>query len=125
MRINSCYNNYYGVVSREATPIVPILFAEQSDDLISEIFAPDPLTGFPTNALSLVLNKGVAAEVQQFIKDNLLTVHPPKGGAPDDETAEATMRLNSEQYGTEIDGYYSRLSEFVQSVSNEINEVSE
>lgn len=125
MRVNNSYNSYYGVVSREIAPIEPQLFCDISDDLISTIFAPSPETGFPSNALSLVLNKNTAREVQEFIKDNLLNVLPPRSGAPDDETAEKTMRINSEQYGVEIENYYNRLSEFVnsvESVSNESNE---
>lgn len=125
MRVNNYYNCYYGVVSRETTPIEPQLFCDVSDDLISIIFAPSPINGFPTNALSLILNKNTAREVQEFIKDNLLQVLPPRSGAPDDETAEKTMQVISEQYGEEIDSYYSRLSEFVNSVESANKESSE
>lgn len=120
MKISSLYNKYYGVSSRELIIDEPKLFCEQSDDLISEIFAPSPLNGFPTNALSLVLSKNTAREVQEFVKDNLLQMLPSRPGAPDDETAEKTMQINSEQYGEEIDAYYNRLTEFVQSVESEI-----
>lgn len=125
MIISSIYNKYYGVSSRDIPEVKPEIFCEQSDDLISEIFAPSPITGFPTNALSIVLNKNTAREVQEFVKDNLLQVLPPRSGAPDDDTAENTMQVISEQYGEEIDAYYNRLSEFVNSVESESNEIND
>lgn len=82
-------------------------------NLLSTLFAPHPVTGLPMNSIQLVFRSDVDDQVKQFVKDSVLGVLPPREGAPDDDTAFATMQLRSD----DITSYGDRLRTYVDSLS--------
>lgn len=43
------------------------------NEILSLIFAPDPVTGVPRSDLAVLMSKDTAPQVSQFIRDNLLS----------------------------------------------------
>lgn len=87
-------------------------------NLLSTLFAPHPVTGLPMNSIQLVFRSDVDEQIKQFVKDSVLGVLPPIAGAPDDETAFATMQLRSD----DITSYGDRLRNYVDSLSDDITD---
>lgn len=77
--------------------------------LVKEIFAPDPLTGFPSGDLRLVLNNNTAPEVKAFIQDMMKPVNPPVGSPDIDSCPNESITA---QFGVEKDVFLSEITEF-------------
>ena len=77
-----------------------------NDPLITQIFAPDPVTGIPSSDLGIILSKDSAPEVAQYIRDTLMKPHLSKG-TEDGEFALESMRKSNES----IEAYAARLKE--------------
>lgn len=98
--------------------------AQQSqlfDPLMSHIFAPDPVTGWPCSSLSVVLNSNTPSEIKQYIEQNM-RINTTHQHETNDEVAlmdglQATSRRA--QYGAErqanIDGLRKLIDTYKQS----------
>lgn len=118
--VRNNYYEYFGSKTYEPENVETIAFEENG--IIREIFAPNPLTGWPSSALSLVLNPNTAREIQEFVKANLVSPLPPRSGADSDNLAFDSIKNRNAQFGTEIESYYQRLSEIVNNESSSVGE---
>lgn len=114
--VRNNYYEYFGSKPFEPEKVETLAFEENG--IIREIFAPNPLTGWPSSALSLVLNPNTAREIQEYVKANLVSPLPSRSGVDNDDLAFETIRNRDAQFGTEIESYYQRLSEIVNQENN-------
>lgn len=86
------------IMHHDLDPKDSISVEEDKDNILSLIFAPDPLTGFPRSDLALIMSKDAAPEVSQYIRETLMKPISDIGpsGAPDADTALDTMRAKNE-----------------------------
>lgn len=92
-----------------------------TDDLMREIFAPDPIIGNPTSDLSLII-KGENLELNEYIRSHLM--HPVGSKAllgSSDEDGEAALdalpRLDDGE-----NEYYERLVQLASVTNQEVKE---
>lgn len=78
-----------------------------TDEVVSLIFAPDPVTGIPRSDLGVIMSKDSAPEVAQYIRDNLLRGVSSPSGADDPDFVLDSMRSRGES----LDSYSERLRE--------------
>ncbi len=100
VRFGRCYENITPErnVSLE---IKPKHSEKESDNILSEIFAPDPCTGHPSSDLYFVMSKDKDPVISQYIQDTLLksneSVSAPALSTADDALATvktSAMSLN-------------------------------
>lgn len=106
------FGEYYNVSSdrieaqRIYTPTV-VSSVKDIDEVITQIFAPNPVTGIPRSDLGLLLSKDTRPEVSQYIRQSLLRVSKSPTTLPS-----ADMALDcAPQFGESIDTYVKRLRE--------------
>lgn len=80
---------------------------EDSDPLLRTIFAPDPVTGFPSSDLAIMLSKDSAPEVAQYVRDVLQRPLHTSSGIDDPDFALEATRGSNEDFLT----YAERLRE--------------
>lgn len=71
------FSQYDGLAGVEFMPSEPYEKKKSSRrdpdaDILDLIYMPDPVTGFPSGALSHYLSDSVRPEIRQFIEDNIL-----------------------------------------------------
>lgn len=84
---------------------------DNQPDLYKIVFAPDPLTGFPSSDLAFMLNKNQSEEVKQYVRNTLL--NPRSDGnlrAPDADTA---IEFTTPRFKQQFEEYRNKLTEFV------------
>lgn len=80
------------------------------DDLMMQIFAPDPITGNPGSDIALLV-KGENAELNEYIRTHLMNVNREKAmmGSSDEDGEAALDALP--RLSDDVDTYYKRLAE--------------
>lgn len=108
-----------GMTNREFDIVAKVQKPFVDNDLLCTLFAPNPVTGHPDNGLKLMFNPNLAPEVQTFLRQTVLKVHPSVSGAPDDDTALALVKPRDAQLGNEIAAYYEKVQSFAESLQSE------
>lgn len=90
-----------------------------SDDILQIIFAPNPRTGYPSSDLSLLVSKRVAPEVRDYIQSRLAQPINLPAGAPDDQSAFATLKSQNLS-GAALDDYYNDIAKFAQKAQEDL-----
>lgn len=100
---------------REAKKDDHTLFDGVTDDVMREIFAPDPITGFPRSDLALMLSKDTAPEISQYIRDNIMTGAGTQTASfgSDDDAANMALEMTKTRYES-VRAYSDRLRSIVE-----------
>lgn len=94
--------------------------------LLEAIYAPHPISGFPTGDIACYVSDKTSPEVKNFILQNIMidtsaAKLPSAPAGVDDEVIESLMRRDNE---SSFD-YASRINDYMQSEVNNINQAIE
>ncbi|MBQ6063914.1 MAG: hypothetical protein IJK87_09860 [Prevotella sp.] len=97
-----CYDDSVLSQPRETMPYDTTTLESANDDLERVIFAPSPLSGFPSNGLQVLVDKKASQEIKEYVQKYLSEV--PQSSSPQSiEEGFATIVSRYSQYGSELD----------------------
>lgn len=97
--------------AQRVNTVIPAPSTPQQDEVITQIFAPNPVTGIPRSDLGLLLTKDTRPEVSQYIRQSLLSASPSASTLP---TADEALEM-SPAFGESLDAYVQRIRELSKS----------
>lgn len=116
-------NNYFGsMVGCPALVNYPVAelpndhVKTEADKVFDYIYAPDPITRLPKNALGVYLSANESPVVREYIKQNLMGVESP--AVPDCITEQDLEVLTRDRYET-LEEYTQRVNSHVKSIKKE------
>lgn len=95
-------------MSRETMPVDRSMNFTDNDDLERVIFAPSPLTGFPDNGLSVLVDKCASQEIKEYIQ-KYLAENPSVSSPSSIEEGFNTITNRYMQYGSELESVAEQL----------------
>lgn len=111
--MNRVFNFHTKEVTRSYLPVLER--PKSNDKALKLIFAPNPVTGWPSSSLAVYMNPRTAPEVKQWIENNLGSIDRSAPSGTDDDTAMACIKERNLQYGEELNVYRKQLGEFIKS----------
>lgn len=110
------YSQFEGLLNpvelKDKVIIKPVCNAQLESDVFDMIYAPDPVTGLPTNALGVFLNSDTSPLVRDFIASQLKAVdnsNPVLPDGVDDEVLAILTRDRNES----LSQYTSRVRDYM------------
>ena len=104
------YNNFSWLKSDnvDKPPVIKVK-KQKIDKLLSILFAPSPVTGFPQSTYSILLGKKTDPEVRRYIEDFM---HQSKVERESADLSDDVLFATSERRGESTEQYFSRLRDF-------------
>lgn len=96
--------------SMSVTPVSDTFFDTKKDPIMDSIFAPNPITGFPSPDLALAYSKDTRPEISQYLQEVLMKPIPSSVGS---DSADLALESVKSRYES-MENYANRLREIVQ-----------
>lgn len=84
-------------------------FVDKNDNILNEIYAPDPNTGFPRSDISVILSHSTDPVVTEFVNKVILSPSPSENYGDNKDIALELVR----QYGENESSYIDRLQSII------------
>lgn len=116
------YNNFPWLKSDKVDkpPVIKVK-QQKTDKLLSILFAPSPVTGFPQSTYSILLGKKTDPEVRRYIDDFM---HQSKVERESADISDDVLFATSERRGETTEQYFNRLRDFaIRSRRNDLDRI--
>lgn len=97
LSVNTCERHF-------VSDIYPI---KKQDEMLSLIYAPDPVTGLPSNDVAMLLKNRDNPEIQRYIQQRLMIARDSVRGADNPDDALASIRA----YKEDVIAYAQRMKD--------------
>lgn len=88
---------------------------DENENILNEIYAPDPNTGFPRSDISVILSRSTDPVVKEFVAKVIMS---PNNSSNYGDNSDVALELVP-QLGETEDMYIDRLKDIIKSVENE------
>lgn len=104
------YNNLSWLKSDKVDkpPVIKVK-SPKLDKMLSVLFAPSPVTGFPQSTYSILLGKQTDPEVRRYIEDFMQQTNVQRESA---DLSDDALFATAERRGDSVEDYYNRLRDF-------------
>lgn len=125
MKANNYFSQFTGLIPQDAefckpNNIPPIKSVDEKEKVFDLIYAPDPLTGLPQNALGVFLSENTSPVVRQFIEANMKMSesNPPLPEGVTDKDVEFCVRHRNES----LTDYVQRMNQYTRNIRTDIQD---
>lgn len=129
MKPNKFYSQFVGMLPQDEefcipNNVEPIKSTDEKEKVFDLIYAPDPITGLPQNALGVFLSENTSPVVRQFIEANMKMSesNPPLPEGVSEKDVEFCVRHRNES----LTDYVHRMNQFTRNIRSDIqNKISD